>query len=40
MAMADPERGLSAAYVMTRQSPHLIGDLRPKRLLEALYAAL
>lgn len=40
MAMADPSRRLSAAYVMTRQSPHLIGDPRPKRLLEALYAAL
>lgn len=40
MAMADPERGVSAAYAMTRQSPHLIGDPRPKRLLEALYAAL
>lgn len=39
MAMADPSRRLSAAYVMTRQSPHLIGDPRPKRLLEALYAA-
>ena len=40
MAMADPERRLSAAYVMTRQSPHLIGDPRPMRLLQALYAAL
>jgi CubicO group peptidase (beta-lactamase class C family) len=40
MAMADPSRRLSAAYVMTRQSPHLIGDPRPKRLLDALYAAL
>ena len=40
MAMADPSRRLSAAYVMTRQSPHLIGDPRPRRLLEALYAAL
>lgn len=39
MAMADPSRKLSAAYVMTRQSPHLIGDPRPKRLLDALYAA-
>lgn len=39
MAMADPSRRLSAAYVMTRQSPHLIGDPRPRRLLEALYAA-
>ena len=40
MAMADPERRLSAAYVMTRQSPHLIGDPRPMRLLQALYGAL
>ena len=40
MAMADPSRRLSAAYVMTRQSPHLIGDPRPKRLLGALYGAL
>lgn len=40
MAMADPSRRLSAAYVMTRQSPHLIGDPRPKRLLTALYDAL
>ena len=40
MAMADPSRRLSAAYVMTRQSPHLIGDPRPRRLLQALYAAL
>lgn len=39
MAMADPSRRLSAAYVMTRQSPHLIGDPRPKRLLDALYSA-
>ena len=40
MAMADPSRRLSAAYVMTRQSPHLIGDPRAVRLLEALYGAL
>lgn len=40
MTMADPSRRLSAAYVMTRQSPHLIGDPRPKRLLTALYDAL
>jgi CubicO group peptidase (beta-lactamase class C family) len=40
MAMADPSRRLSAAYVMTRQSPHLIGDPRPRRLLDALYAAV
>jgi CubicO group peptidase (beta-lactamase class C family) len=36
--VADPEVRLSAAYVMTRQSPHLIGDPRPVRLLEALYS--
>ena len=40
MAMADPARGVSAAYVMPRQSPHLIGDPRSVRLIEALYAAL
>ena len=30
----------SAAYVMNRQSPHLIGDPRAQRLIQALYAAL
>lgn len=34
----DAEVRLSAAYVMTRQSPHLIGDPRAVRLLEALYS--
>ncbi len=37
-AFADPATGVSAAYVMTRQSPHLIGDPRAQRLIEALYA--
>ncbi len=37
--MADPDRRLSAAYVMNRQSIYLIGDPRPMRLLEALYAS-
>lgn len=37
---ADPETGVSAAYVMTRQSPHLIGDPRALRLIDALYASL
>ncbi|MFT4089216.1 MAG: serine hydrolase domain-containing protein [Asticcacaulis sp.] len=37
---ADPERKLSAAYVMTRQSPFLIGDPRPVGLIDALYSAL
>ncbi|RZJ96263.1 MAG: class A beta-lactamase-related serine hydrolase [Brevundimonas sp.] len=39
-AFADPARGLSAAYVMTRQSPHLIGDPRAQRLIGALYGSL
>jgi len=38
--MADPERRLSAAYVMNRQSAALIGDERARRLIEALYAGL
>jgi CubicO group peptidase (beta-lactamase class C family) len=36
--VADPDVRLSAAYVMTRQSPHLIGDPRAVRLLDALYS--
>jgi CubicO group peptidase (beta-lactamase class C family) len=39
-AVADPERRLSFAYVMNRQSAHLIGDPRSRRLIEALYASL
>jgi len=39
-ALADPTRKLSAAYVMTRQSPHLVGDPRAQRLIESLYSAL
>jgi CubicO group peptidase (beta-lactamase class C family) len=39
-AFADPATGISAAYVMTRQSPHLLGDPRALRLVEALYAAI
>lgn len=37
--MADPDVKLSAAYAMTRQSPHLIGDPRAQRLIDALYSA-
>jgi CubicO group peptidase (beta-lactamase class C family) len=37
---ADPERGLSGAYVMNRQSSALIGDPRARRLIEAAYACL
>lgn len=39
-AFADPAARVSAAYVMTRQSPHLIGDPRALRLINALYGAL
>lgn len=39
-AFADPERRLSAAYVMNRQSTELTGDLRAQRLVKALYASL
>ncbi len=39
-AWADPEAGVSGAYVMTRQSPHLVGDPRAQRLIAALYAGL
>lgn len=39
MAFADPETKVSAAYVMTRQSPHLIGDPRALRLIDAFYSA-
>jgi CubicO group peptidase (beta-lactamase class C family) len=38
--MADATAGVSAAYVMTRQSPHLIGDPRAQRLIQALYGSL
>lgn len=39
-AFADPERRLGGAYVMNRQSTSLLGDARPRRLIEAAYAAL
>lgn len=39
-AFADPETKLGGAYVMNRQSTALIGDVRPKRLIEAAYSAL
>jgi len=37
---ADPETRISGAYVMNKQSPHLIGDPRAVTLIEAVYAAL
>jgi CubicO group peptidase (beta-lactamase class C family) len=39
-AFADPDRRLGCAYVMNQQSTELLGDKRPKRLIEAVYASL
>ena len=39
-AFADPDEGLSGAYVMNRQSPDLIGDPRSRRLIDAAYEGL
>lgn len=39
-AFADPERRLGGAYVMNKQGVALMGDARPKRLIDAAYAAL
>ncbi|HEY2179065.1 MAG TPA: serine hydrolase domain-containing protein, partial [Caulobacteraceae bacterium] len=39
-AFADPDRRLSGAYVMNRQSARLIGDERARRLIDAAYAVL
>jgi CubicO group peptidase (beta-lactamase class C family) len=38
-AFADPERKLGGAYVMNKQGTALMGDPRPKRLIEAAYTA-
>ncbi len=37
---ADPDTGLSGAYVMNRQSAHLVGDPRAMALITAAYRAL
>ena len=39
-AFADPERGLSGAYVMNRQMDVLVGDERAMRLINAAYGCL
>ena len=39
-AFADPERRLAGAYVMNKQSTDLLGDRRPRRLIDAAYASL
>ena len=37
---ADPITGLHGAYVMSRQENTLLGDMRPRRLIDALYDCL
>jgi CubicO group peptidase (beta-lactamase class C family) len=39
-AFGDPDRGVSAAYVMNKQTPALLGDVRANRLWKALYECL
>ena len=39
-AVADPETKLGFGYVMNKQGVKLMGDDRPRRLIEAVYAAL
>jgi len=34
---ADPATGLHGAYVMNRQESTLLGDMRPRRIIDALY---
>ena len=36
----DPENRMTIAYVMNKMSPHLVGDPRAVRLIDAAYAAL
>ncbi|WP_425410195.1 serine hydrolase domain-containing protein [Hyphococcus sp.] len=38
--IADPEHNLTAAYVMNKMSPYLVGDPRAVRLLDAVYQSL
>ncbi|MEL7547956.1 MAG: serine hydrolase domain-containing protein [Pseudomonadota bacterium] len=40
MGLADPDAGISAAYVMNQQSNHLMGDPRARCLIDAVYACL
>ena len=37
---ADPVTGLHGAYVMSRQENTLLGDMRPRRIIDALYDCL
>ncbi len=38
--IVDPDNKLTAAYVMNKMSPYLVGDPRAVRLLDAVYASL
>ena len=38
--VVDRQNNLTAAYVMNRMSPYLVGDPRAVRLLDAVYASL
>lgn len=38
--IVDPHNSLTAAYVMNKMSPYLVGDPRAVRLLDAVYASL
>ena len=38
--IVDPQNRLTAAYVMNKMSPYLVGDPRSLRLLDAVYASL
>ena len=40
MAIADPDRGLTCAYVMNKQSNVLVGDPRAVRLVNSVYGCL
>jgi len=40
LALGDPDRHLSAAYVMNRQSNSLQADPRATRLVQAVYGCL
>ncbi len=37
---ADPDSGLHGAYVMNNQQNSLLGDIRPRRLIEAVYQSI
>ena len=40
MGFGDPVAGVSAGYVMNKQSHHIMADPRSLKLIEALYSCL